>query len=99
MSLVERLRSDVGSLDPTFPLTFDEHVVSSIGYDSETGTSQERYKAWRESQAGARPTEDLLPRVVRRIEGAWAPFMRRGPPGGGPRAARPRPPPPGPRDG
>src|SRR5690349_6258363 len=80
MSLVERLRSDVGSLDPTRTLTFDEHVVTSIGCDSETGTSQERYKAWRESQAGARPTEYLLPRVVRRIDCAWPPFMRRAAP-------------------
>jgi SAM-dependent methyltransferase len=77
MSLVERLRADVGSHDTTAPLAFDERIVASIGYDSETGTSQERYKAWRESQAGARPVEYLLPRVVRRIECAWPGFMQR----------------------
>jgi SAM-dependent methyltransferase len=76
MSLVERLRADVGSRDTTAPLTFDEQIVTAIGCDSETGTSQERYKAWRE-RAGGRPTEYLLPRVVRHIECTWPGFMQR----------------------
>ena len=75
MSLVERLRADVGS--PDRAIAFDDRIVMSIACDSETGTSQERYKAWRDTQAGARPPEYLLPRVVRRIECAWPPFMRR----------------------
>jgi len=77
MSLVERLRVDVGSSDTAASLAFDERIVTAIGCDSETGTSQERYKAWRESQVGARPTEYLLPRVVRRIECEWPGFMHR----------------------
>jgi SAM-dependent methyltransferase len=77
MSLVERLRVDVGSSDAGTRLAFDERVVTAIGCDSETGTSQERYKAWRESQAGARSAEYLLPRVVRRIECEWPGFMHR----------------------
>jgi SAM-dependent methyltransferase len=77
MSLVERLRADVGSLDTTAPLFFDERVVTAIGSDSETGTSQERYKAWRETQAGARPAEYLLPRIVRRIDCTWPGFLQR----------------------
>jgi SAM-dependent methyltransferase len=83
MGLVERLRVDAGSPDGDSSFTFDEGVVTAIGCDSETGSSQERYRAWRESQAGARPTEYLLPRVVRRIECAWPGFMQR--------AARPMP--------
>ncbi len=79
MSLVERLRADVGSLDSNAPLAFDERLVTAIGCDSETGTSQERYKAWRESQAGARPAEYLLPRIVRRVECAWPGFLQRAP--------------------
>ena len=77
MSLVERLRADVGSHDNTSGLRFDERIVASIASDSETGTSQERYKAWRDTQAGARPPEYLLPRVVRHIECAWPRFMGR----------------------
>jgi len=77
MSLVERLRADVGSPDRTPGLTFDERIVTSIASDSESGTSQERYKAWRDTQAGARRPEYLLPRVVRHIECAWPPFMAR----------------------
>ena len=53
--------------------------MTSIACDSETGTSQERYKAWRETQAGARPPEYLLPRVVRHVECAWPRFMGRRP--------------------
>jgi len=80
MSLVERLRADVGSHDTAAPLRFDEGIVTSIGCDSETGTSQERYKAWRDHQSGGRPAEYLLPRVVRRIECAWPGFMSRAAP-------------------
>jgi SAM-dependent methyltransferase len=77
MSLVERLRAGAGSQDGTRALAFDDRVVTSIACDSETGTSQERYKAWRDTQAGARPPEYLLPRVIRRIECEWPRFMRR----------------------
>jgi len=77
MSLVERLRADVGSHDNASGLTFDERIVTSIACDSESGTSQERYKAWRETQAGARPPEYLLPRVVRHVECAWPRYMSR----------------------
>src|SRR5690242_11365930 len=77
MGLVERLRIDVGSSGSDASVAFDEQVVSAIGCDSETGSSQERYKAWRETQVGARPTEYLLPRVVRRIECVWPGFMQR----------------------
>ncbi len=61
MSLVERLRVDVGSSDATASLAFDERVVSAIGSDRERGTSQERYKAWRESQPGARAPSTCSP--------------------------------------
>ncbi len=62
-------------------LTFDEHIVSAIpGADPETGTSQERYRLWRETQNGKRPTEYLLPRIVRDVECQWPPFMGRSSP-------------------
>jgi len=71
VSLIERL--------PGSGLTFDEHIISAIpGGGPDTGTSQERYRLWRESQNGKRPTEYLLPRIVRDIECAWPPFMARG---------------------
>jgi 2-polyprenyl-3-methyl-5-hydroxy-6-metoxy-1,4-benzoquinol methylase len=77
MSLVERLRADAGSHDIASGFTFDERVVTSIASDSESGTSQERYKAWRDTQAGARAPEYLVPRVVRHVECAWPRFMER----------------------
>src|SRR6185436_12166460 len=77
MSLVERLRADVGSHDGASGFTFDERVVASIATDTESGTSQERYQAWRDTQAGARAPEYLLPRVVRHVECAWPRFMGR----------------------
>ena len=77
MSLVERLRADVGSPDGTRGIAFDDRVVTSIACDSETGTSQDRYKLWRDTQAGARPAEYLLPRIVRRVDDASPGFMRR----------------------
>ena len=77
MSLVERLRADVGSHDGASGFTFDERVVASIATDTESGTSQERYPAWRDTQAGALAPEYLLPRVVRHVECAWPRFMGR----------------------
>ena len=79
MSLVEQLRNAAGSAgDRAASLTLDERIVSAIpGAEPDTGTSQERYKLWRESQNGKRPTEYLLPRIVREVECAWPPFMRR----------------------
>src|SRR5919206_289150 len=77
MSLVERLRAGAGSDSDTHALAFDERIVTSIACDSETGTSQERYKLWRDTQAGARAPEYLLPRIVRRVECAWPRFMHR----------------------
>jgi SAM-dependent methyltransferase len=74
VSLAERVR-DSG-------LTFDERVVTAVaGAEPDAGTSQERYRLWRESQNGKRPTEYLLPRIVRDIECTWPPFMARGRPG------------------
>jgi tRNA (mo5U34)-methyltransferase len=71
VSLVEQLRGSA-------TLTLDDRIVSAIpGGEPDSGTSQERYKLWRESQNGKRPTEYLLPRVVRSIECTWPPFMHR----------------------
>ena len=79
MSLVEQLRNAGGDAgDRAHSLTLDERIVSAIpGAEPDTGTSQERYQLWRESQNGKRPTEYLLPRIVRHVECAWPPFMRR----------------------
>lgn len=78
-SLVEQLRAGAGSSSGLEPgLVFEEQVVTAItGADLDTGTSQDRYKLWRESRAGPRPTEFLLPRIVRNIECAWPRFMHR----------------------
>jgi tRNA (mo5U34)-methyltransferase len=74
VSVVERLRVDTGS-----GLTLDERIVSAIpGAEPDAGTSQERYRLWREGQNGLRRTEYLLPRIVRNIECDWPPFMQRG---------------------
>src|SRR5262249_12257797 len=70
-------RAEGGSPDEARALSFDERIVTSIGADSETGTSQDRYKLWRDTQAGARPTEYLLPRVVRRVDCEGPRFMQR----------------------
>ena len=76
MSLVEQLRGSAA-------LTLDDRIVSAIpGGEPDSGTSQERYKLWRESQNGKRPTEYLLPRIVRRgrvrLAAVHAPGGRRG---------------------
>lgn len=71
VSLVEQLRASAA-------LTLDDRIVSAIpGGEPDSGTSQERYKLWRETQNGKRPTEYLLPRIVRRVECTWPPFMHR----------------------
>ena len=75
MGLVEQLRAGNGS-PPA--LTFDEAVVSAIpGAELDAGSSQERYQRWRATQSGARRTEYLLPRVVRRVNGDAPEFLRR----------------------
>jgi SAM-dependent methyltransferase len=76
VSLVEQLRA--GGADMGAGIAIDEQIVSSLpGGEPDSGTSQERYKLWRTSQNGTRPTEYLLPRIVREIECAWPPFMQR----------------------
>ena len=81
MSLVEQLRTGAGAVDPARALVFDEHIVSAIpGAETASGTSQERYKLWRASRTGARPTEYLLPRIVREVACEWPRFMHRSAP-------------------
>ena len=80
MSLVERLRG--GTADPRRGLMLDETIVTAIpGTELDAGTSQERYKLWREHRTGARGTEHLVPRIVRHVECDWPRFMRREPAG------------------
>ena len=81
MSFTEQLRAGRGAAaGAQSALTFDERVVSAIaGAGVDTGTSQDRYKLWRDSRSGTRPTEYLLPRIVREVECAWPRFMQRRP--------------------
>ena len=73
MSLVDRIRES--------SLTLDDRIITAIpGAEPETGTSQERYRLWRETQNGKRPTEYLLPRIVRDFECKWPWFMGRSSP-------------------
>jgi len=73
VSLIDRVRAS--------DLPFDDRIVSAIpGAEPEAGTSQERYRLWRETQNGKRPTEYLLPRIVREIECRWPWFMGRSSP-------------------
>ncbi len=79
MSLIEQLRAGRGAaVGSESALTFDEQVVTAIpGAGLAAGTSQDRYKLWRESRPGPRPAEYLLPRIVRRIDPEWPRFMQR----------------------
>jgi 2-polyprenyl-3-methyl-5-hydroxy-6-metoxy-1,4-benzoquinol methylase len=81
MSLVERLRGGAaGAGDPRRALTLDEGIVTAVpGTELDAGTSQERYKLWRASRAGAHRTEYLVPRIVRHVECDWPRFMHRAP--------------------
>jgi len=74
VSLLERLRAEAAAGGARV----DERIASALpGDDPEAGTSQERYKRWRDTRAGPRPTEYLLPRVVRDVQCAWPRFMSR----------------------
>ena len=68
MSLVEQLRSRPVSLRMPEARSASTSGSSSAipGGELDAGTSQERYKLWRETGPARRPTEYLLPRIVRR---------------------------------